>query len=70
MSSDRACEGPDLIDVLDEAVRQNEFLIGELETWARGVESLPRSHTVRSPLAGYDSSSRRAFTQNIEPPRL
>ena len=40
MSSDRAFEGPDLIDVLDEAVRQNEFLIGELETWARGMASV------------------------------
>ncbi len=40
MNSDRAFEAPDLIEVMDEAVRYNAFLLGELETWARGAVPL------------------------------
>ena len=37
---DRAFEAPDLIEVMEEAVRYNRFLVGELSAWARDAESL------------------------------
>ena len=39
-NSDRAFEAPDLIEVMDEAVRYNAFLISELERWAAGAGPL------------------------------
>ena len=40
MDSDRAFEAPDLIEVMDEAVRYNAFLLRELESWARDASPL------------------------------
>lgn len=40
MPSDRAFEAPDLIEVMDEAVRYNAFLLDELEAWAQGAAPL------------------------------
>ena len=40
MSSDRAFEAPELIDVMDEAVRYNRFLVDELLSWARDAGPL------------------------------
>jgi SAM-dependent methyltransferase len=37
---DRAFEAPDLIEVMEEAVRYNRFLVDELAGWARGADSL------------------------------
>ena len=40
MSSDRAFEAPDLIEVMDEAVKYNGYLIDELVRWSRGLASV------------------------------
>lgn len=39
-SAERAFEAPDLIEVMDEAVRYNRYLIAELEAWAQGAGRL------------------------------
>lgn len=38
--SDRAFEAPDLIEVMEQAVRYNRFLIDELSAWAGGARRL------------------------------
>ena len=38
MSSTRAFEAPDLIEVMEEAVNYNRFLIEQLLAWSRGLE--------------------------------
>jgi SAM-dependent methyltransferase len=38
MSSPRAFEAPDLIEVMEEAVNYNRFLIEQLLAWSRGLE--------------------------------
>ncbi len=41
MSADRAFEAPDLIEVMDEAVLYNRFLIDELHAWSTGLAEGP-----------------------------
>lgn len=38
--TDRSFEAPDLIEVMEEAVRYNRFLLDSLATWFEGAESL------------------------------
>ena len=37
MTSDRAFEAPDLIEVMDEAVKYNRFLVEQLLAWSKGL---------------------------------
>lgn len=39
-AGDRAFEAPDLIEVMEQAVRYNRFLIDELAAWGRGAAAL------------------------------
>ena len=68
MSSDRAFEAPDLIEVMDEAIHYNQFLIGALETWAQGADSLIDFGAGNGRFAGA-LRERRADVHAIEPDR-